>query len=279
MDFSLVGLWSQMGFIARTVVIILLGMSMFAIGIAAERFITFRRSKERSLAYVANLARGIDDLPALVGKAELSPEFEQAPLARVCGTGLKEFRQGMTELAEAAADAVEMELLMHGVARAMDRAKKREMADLSKGLPVLATIASSAPFVGLFGTVFGIITAFRLMADPEAGGGGLATVSAGIAEALLTTAVGLGVAIVAVWLYNFFTTKLEELGGIVDDASGELIDRLSHGTRRLLLSGTNLAQALANNASVPAPAVPTPHEHMARTSRPNKEPGTPPAIP
>ncbi len=280
MDFSLIGLWSQMGFIARAVVIILLGMSMFAVGIAAERFITFRRSKERSLAYVANLARGIDDLPVLVGKAELSPEFEQAPLARVCGTGLKEFRQGMTELADAAADAVEMELLMHGVARAMDRAKKREMADLSRGLPVLATIASSAPFVGLFGTVFGIITAFRLMADPEAGGGGLATVSAGIAEALLTTAVGLGVAIVAVWLYNFFTTKLEELGGIIDDASGELVDRLSHGTRRLLVSGTNLAQALANNSSVPAPAVSAPHGHMARTSsRPNKEPGTPPAIP
>jgi len=264
-----------MGFIARVVVIILLGMSMIAIGIAAERFMTFRRSKQRSLAYVANLAHGIDDLPALVRGAELSPEFEQAPLARVCSLGLKEYRQGMLELADAASDAVEMELLMHGVGRSMDRAKKREMADLSKGLPVLATIASSAPFVGLFGTVFGIITAFRLMADPEAGGGGLATVSAGIAEALMTTAVGLGVAIAAVWLYNYFTTKLEELGGIIDDASGELIDRLSHGSRRLVTSGTNLAAALAAGSTPPVAAS---SERAQRLSTPPaKEPRTPSA--
>jgi biopolymer transport protein ExbB/TolQ len=81
----------------------------------------------------------------------------------------------------------------------MDRVKERELASLKRGLPVLATVSSSAPFVGLFGTVFGIITAFQNMADPsKGGGGGLATVSAGISEALLTTAVGLAVAIVSV---------------------------------------------------------------------------------
>src|SRR5690606_10069977 len=96
-----------------------------------------------------------------------------------------------------------------------------------------------APFVGLFGTVFGIITAFQLMADPSAGGGGLATVSAGIAEALLTTAVGLGVAIGAVWFFNFFTTKLEQIAGLVDDATGELVDRLAHKTRRANLDAGN----------------------------------------
>jgi biopolymer transport protein ExbB len=71
------------------------------------------------------------------------------------------------------------------------------------------------------------------MADPsKGGGGGLATVSAGIAEALLTTAVGLGVAIVSVWFYNFFTTKLEQIGLLIDDASGELSDRLLQVGRR-----------------------------------------------
>jgi biopolymer transport protein ExbB/TolQ len=114
----------------------------------------------------------------------------------------------------------------------MDRARKREVSGLQRGLPVLATIASSAPFVGLFGTVFGIITAFEQMADPsKGGGGGLATVSAGIAEALLTTAVGLAVAIVAVWFYNFFTNRLEEMASLMEDATGELSDRLLHGTR------------------------------------------------
>jgi biopolymer transport protein ExbB/TolQ len=70
------------------------------------------------------------------------------------------------------------------------------------------------------------------MADPTKGGGGLATVSAGIAEALLTTAVGLAVAIVAVWFYNFFAAKLDEFGGIIDDSTGELADRLASQSAR-----------------------------------------------
>jgi len=104
---------------------------------------------------------------------------------------------------------------------------------VSAALPLLATIASSAPFVGLFGTVFGIITAFEKMADPSKGGGGLATVSAGIAEALLTTAVGLAVAIVSVWFYNFFAAKLDEFGVIIDDSTGELADRLASQAGRV----------------------------------------------
>ena len=114
----------------------------------------------------------------------------------------------------------------------MDRGKKREVASLQRGLPVLATIASSAPCVGLFGTVFGIITAFQQMADPsKGGGGGLASVSAGIAEALLTTAVGLAVAIVSVWFYNFFVARLESFGVLVDDTAGELADKLLRSAR------------------------------------------------
>ena len=89
----------------------------------------------------------------------------------------------------------------------MERTKERELAGLRRGMPVLATVASSAPFVGLFGTVVGIITAFQKMADPDQGGGGIGTVSAGIAEALITTALGLGVAIPAVWFFNYLTAR------------------------------------------------------------------------
>jgi biopolymer transport protein ExbB/TolQ len=81
--------------------------------------------------------------------------------------------------------------------------------------------------------VFGIITAFEMMADPSKGGGGLATVSAGIAEALLTTAVGLAVAIVAVWFYNYFAAKLDDFGVIIDDSTGELADRLASQVGRV----------------------------------------------
>ena len=232
MDFSLLGMWSQMGIIARTVVITLILMSMYAIGIALERYITFRRGRQRSLAYVAELQPLIGASGALTAAAGLREAWKDAPLARVMGTGLDEFTRGLAELGAAAEDPIELELLVNGVSRSMDRAQKRELAELNKGLPALATIASSAPFVGLFGTVFGIITAFQQMADPSSGGGGgLATVSAGIAEALFTTAAGLGVAIVAVWLYNLFTTKAQQFAVIIEDATGELTDQLLHRTR------------------------------------------------
>jgi biopolymer transport protein ExbB/TolQ len=130
-----------------------------------------------------------------------------------------------------AQDPAEMELVVDGVSRSMDRVKEREIANMKRGLSALATISSSAPFVGLFGTVFGIITAFQNMADPSKGGGGLATVSAGISEALLTTAVGLAVAIVSVWFYNYFITRVDELTIDVDETSGEILDTMMRDSR------------------------------------------------
>jgi biopolymer transport protein ExbB len=232
MDFSLLGLWSQMGVVAKGVVLILLGMSMYAIGIALERFITFRKSRVRSLSYIAALQPLVSTRGRLREALGLQQTFKDAPVARVMGPAIADFVGGVEALGSRASDAIEVELLMHGVSRSMERAKKREIASLQRGLPVLATIASSAPFVGLFGTVFGIITAFQQMADPsKGGGGGLASVSAGIAEALLTTAVGLAVAIGAVWFYNFFVTRLDQFSAVVEDSSGELADRLLESTR------------------------------------------------
>lgn len=232
MDFSLVGLWNQMGGVAKTVVVILLGMSMYSIGIALERFLTFRKSWQRSLGYVAALQPLIGAAGRLREAAALEPQWKDAPVARVLGPGITEFNSGVDALGSAVQDPVEVELLVNGIARSMERGKKREVASLQRGLPVLATISSSAPFVGLFGTVFGIITAFQQMADPsKGGGGGLASVSAGIAEALLTTAVGLAVAIVSVWFYNFFVARLESFGVLVDDTAGELADKLLRSAR------------------------------------------------
>jgi biopolymer transport protein ExbB len=232
MDFSLLGLWSQMGAVAKTVVVILLGMSMYAIGIALERFLTFRRAWQRSVSYVAALQPLVGSGRQLSDAVALERQFPDAPIARVLGPAVTEFVDGVGQLGPAGNDPIELELLVNGISRSMERGKKREVAALQRGLSVLATIASSAPFVGLFGTVFGIITAFQQMADPsKGGGGGLASVSAGIAEALLTTAVGLAVAIAAVWFYNFFVTRLESFGVLVDDTSGELADKLLRSTR------------------------------------------------
>ena len=232
MDFSLLGLWGQMGAVAKTVVVILLGMSMYAIGIALERFLTYRRSWQRSFSYLAALQPLVGAGGPLPDAMALERQYPDAPIARVLGPAVNEFVEGVEQLGPASADPVEMELLVNGISRSMERGKKREVAALQRGLSVLATISSSAPFVGLFGTVFGIITAFQQMADPsKGGGGGLASVSAGIAEALLTTAVGLAVAIVSVWFYNYFVTRLDSFGVLVDDTSGELSDKLLRATR------------------------------------------------
>lgn len=251
MDFSLLGLWSQMGAVAKVVVLILLGMSMYAIGIVLERFLTFRKGRQQSLAYLSAL-QPLVSTPGRLGEAvALERTFKDAPAARVMGPALNDFVAGVASLGAAARDAVEIELLIHGVTRGMERAKKREVAALQRGLPVLATISSSAPFVGLFGTVFGIITAFQQMADPaKGGGGGLASVSAGIAEALLTTAVGLAVAIGAVWFYNFFVTKLDQFSAVIEDSAGELADQLTRGARTAgPLTPTSKATAASSAAA------------------------------
>ena len=112
--------------------------------------------------------------------------------------------------------------MVEAINRALDRATLRVMADLRRGLSGLATVASSSPFVGLLGTVLGIITAFQLMAT--SGSGGLASVSAGISEALITTAFGLLVAIPALMMYNYLTNRVEEMSVDIADASNELVD-------------------------------------------------------
>jgi biopolymer transport protein ExbB/TolQ len=231
MDFSLVGLWTQMGMVAKAVVIILLIMSMYSIGVTVERFLTFRKGRLQSIGYIGALQPLVSTTGRLREGAGLEQRFRGSPVARVIGTGINDFVRGVEGLGPRATDPAELEIVVDQVSRAMERVKERELANMRRGLPVLATISSSAPFVGLFGTVFGIITAFQMMADPSKGGGGLASVSAGIAEALLTTAVGLAVAIVSVWFYNIFTTKVDDMTVDVDETTGEVLDSMTREGR------------------------------------------------
>jgi biopolymer transport protein ExbB/biopolymer transport protein TolQ len=108
--------------------------------------------------------------------------------------------------------------------RAVDRQMLILQAELKRGMGILATVGSTAPFVGLLGTTMGIVNSFTGMAT--SGTGGLAAVSAGISEALITTAFGLAVAIPAVWFYNYFQTKMENLTVEMTYTSKELIDFL-----------------------------------------------------
>jgi biopolymer transport protein ExbB len=231
MDFSLVGLWHEMGPVARGVVIILMAMSLYSLGITGERLVTFWRARKQSRRYIEALAPLVEApgrLPEAVG---LQKGYAGSPVASVIGAGVTEYARGLeasamrppSQPAPTVFDVAEV------VNRAMERVKERELAGLRRGLPVLATVSSSAPFVGLFGTVGGIITAFQKLADPNKGGGGIGTVSAGIAEALVTTAVGLGVAIISVWFYNYFIAKLDDMTIDIDETASELVDNILKG--------------------------------------------------
>jgi biopolymer transport protein ExbB/TolQ len=227
MDFTLVGLWHEMGFQARAVVVVLIVMSLYSLAITGERLLTYRRGRQQSRRYIEALAPLVEATGRLREAVGLEKGFAGSPVATVIGAGLREFAR---DLDKPGAPAVAPFDLAEIVNRAMERSKERQLAGLRRGMPVLATVASSAPFVGLLGTVGGIITAFQKLSDPTKGGGGIGTVSAGIAEALITTAVGLGVAIIAVWFYNYFTARLDDVTIDIDETASELVDTILRGS-------------------------------------------------
>ncbi len=233
MDFSLLHMWTQMGMVAKCVVVILLIMSVYSITVSVERFFRFRKGRTQSAGYIMAIQQTLASRGGLQGLVGVDQRWVGSPVAKVIGGGLNEFAKGINELGHKVQDPAEVELLVDGIGRSMDRGKEWEIANMKRGLSALATISSSAPFVGLFGTVFGIITAFQNMADPSKGGGGLATVSAGISEALLTTAVGLAVAIVSVWFYNYFSNRVDELTIDVDETAGEMLDTMVREARAI----------------------------------------------
>jgi biopolymer transport protein ExbB/TolQ len=222
--FTLLDIWNQMGPPAKGVVIILLIMSMYALGISVERMVVFRRGRRQSMGYIGLLQPLVATPARMTEAVGLDLQWRQSPVARVIGTGVSEFARGLKKLG-LHADPFAHETMVEAVRRSMERTKERELTNLRRGLAFLATVSSSAPFVGLFGTVFGIITAFQNMASGE-GSGGLSTVSAGISEALMTTAVGLAVAIISVWFYNFFITKVDDMLVDIDETAGEVLDSM-----------------------------------------------------
>ena len=219
-SFSFVEMWHSMGWPARAVVIILAIMSIYSLAIMADRLKTFVSARRRSLGFVLGLQ---DRLRARKVKESLAlaKEVPQPPIARVVAAALEEYQEGLEAMRSKGPDEIGDFDILDAVNRAIDRVKEREIADLRRGLGGLATIASAAPFVGLFGTTVGIINAFRQMGI--SGQGGLASISAGISEALVTTAFGLLVAIPAVMVFNYFTNRVDDFVVDMNDISSEVI--------------------------------------------------------
>jgi biopolymer transport protein ExbB/biopolymer transport protein TolQ len=218
-------MWQTMNWVAKGVVIVLFLMSVWSLTIAVERLYRFQKAKSESLS----VAFGIQPLLRQHKLREAislasDKKFRHSHLARVLRAGLTEFEYETSQELPEDFDVVE------AGKRAIERETLMTTAEMKKGLGNLATISTTAPFVGLFGTVAGIIHAFQGMAI--SGSGGLGAVSAGIAEALVTTAFGLFVAIPAVWMYNYFLNKVERFNVEMTNSSSQLIDFFIKNTAR-----------------------------------------------
>lgn len=214
LDFSIMGMIRNLGGVALGVVLILLIMSVWSIAIMVERFLTYNAAKNQSREFAPKVAASLKN--AKIDEAiSLSEKYKKSHLAMVLNAGLQEFRahQLSSEISGEVVDASK---------RALQRATAIKVAEFKRGLSGLATIGSTAPFVGLFGTVFGIINAFQGMRTAESAG--ISAVAGGIAEALFTTAFGLLVAVPAVWLFNYFVSKVDNFVVEMDNSSAELVD-------------------------------------------------------
>ena len=211
MSFDPQHVWAATGWPGRVVFILLIIMGIAALYVGIERWVAFGKAKRQSRNLAATLggyfAKG-EITPAR--QACQAPEYKFAYLGHLMEVGLKE---------------VELRFDRHGIdaaRRAMERRAVQEAADLKRGMNVLATVGSTAPFVGLVGTIFGIINAFVGMA--ESGSGGLASVSAGIAEALVATAVGITAALIGIWIFNYFTGMITAITNDIDVSIQEFLD-------------------------------------------------------
>ena len=215
---QLLDLWGQMGWAVRILMFVLAFMSMWSVGVFFERLYTFTQARKQSKLFAPQAAKHLKDgrLKDAIAVSQ-SKNYRYSHLGKVVLAGLQEYqfqRESGTTLGR--------EDLVDSVRRAIQRAAALTAADLKKGMGSLATIGATAVFVGLLATTLGVINAFQGIA--ATGSGGLGAVSAGISEALVGTAIGLFVAIPAVWFYNYLTGRIEYFNVEMDNSSSELVD-------------------------------------------------------
>nr|MBA3502322.1 MotA/TolQ/ExbB proton channel family protein [Deltaproteobacteria bacterium] len=206
MGIDLVEIWNHMSIIVKIITIGMIAMSVFMFYIIAERLLTFRAASDQSIRYVQALGEylrqhKVND--ALNGARSMG----KSPVAKVMESGLVALIQGREALKTEGPEDVGNFDLVDSVNRALERVKERETSNLRKGLAFLGTTASTTPFIGLLGTVIGILGTFQLLR------GGTVTINEigpKISEALVSTALGLGVAIIAAMAFNFFTSRVEQ---------------------------------------------------------------------
>lgn len=208
--FTIMDIWTHSGWIARSVIVTLMLMLAATAFVAVERLIAFGRARRQSMAVAAAVVK-----PLQAGEIERAltitkkEDYKSSYLASVLTAGLGEMN--------ARVDPTGVE----NAERAVEKAINEEVSKLKRGMTILATVGSTAPFVGLFGTTFGVINAFAGMSS---GNSGLGAISAGISEALITTAVGIGVAVIGVWAFNYFNARMEKVKEEMVSSEADFMD-------------------------------------------------------
>ena len=219
MKFDLVEIWGHMTIMNKIIIVGLLLMSVWCLYLIVARIFVFRAATDQSIRYVQALGEHLRQhrIDEALRAAKISGK---SPVAKVMEAGLTALQQGRDALAKSGPHDVGNFDLVDSVNRALERVKERETSNLRIGLPFLGTVASSAPFIGLLGTVIGIMGAFQTL-EKEAS---INKIAPAISEALIATAVGLGVAIMAAMAFNFFTSRVEQFVVDMNDVSSEFID-------------------------------------------------------
>ncbi len=218
-SFGPMDFWNAAGREARAVIITLAFLTLVCLVVWIERLIAFSGARRQSMRVAAEIVgpmKNGDVAGAL--RVASDKKYKRSYLAAMLKAGLTELEAHPTEFG------------VENAHRSVEKAINEEIAKLKRGYAWLATTGSTAPFVGLFGTTFGVINAFQGMA--ASGGGGLEGISAGIAEALYTTAIGIGVAIFGVWLFNFFNGKVEKVTNELHSSEADFIDWAGKYVRR-----------------------------------------------
>lgn len=242
MNVSLLELWQTMGWFAKGVVFVLLGMSVYAATVAMRKSFVLYRSRKETVKFSALFSKALakEDFTQAARLVETHPESHLAAAFRRVFPSLTFHSQ------DQALSAVEIA----SVQRLIELNTIEQLAKFRRGLGILATIGATAPFVGLLGTVVGVVNAFTGMA--VAGSGGLAAISAGIAEALVTTAIGLLVAIPSVWLYNYYVNRIEYISMEITYATKEFMDFLLRFEAKLGRAAKEVVASVLETSPTPA---------------------------
>ncbi len=216
MQMSLIDLWAQMAGFARGIVFVLGAMSIWSLSVSIKKWWDLKQAQGETRKFAPEFSQFLEE-DNLGDAITLAEKYKKSHVARVLGGALTDIKPLIHDGSVTVAD-------INSAERAVEREMLMTITDLKRGLGVLATVGATAPFVGLLGTTMGIVNAFTGMA--ASGSGGLSAISAGVAEALVTTAFGLLVAIPAVWLFNYFQVKIDNLIAEMTYTSKEMIDYL-----------------------------------------------------